>query len=650
MNIHKIMLLVLSLFLLPGCGPVKVGPAAQKIVILGFDGLDYDYVKKWMGQGRLPNMRRLAEQGSFNELRTTNPAESPVAWASFITGTNPGKTGIYDFLKRDLETYYPKFAVNSSTEAKFVLGKWIPVKRPKAILNRKGEAFWDIAARAGVPVRALRMPVCFPAKAENGVKLLCGLGVPDIRGTMGTFSYYATDVWADEDTEMGGKVVGIEFFDGAAETVAFGPLESTLPIYFKRLPEQDALIISVGEREVRLTSGSWSEMVEFEFKVAPLVKVKGIGRFHLMALAPETRLYLSPISFDPRDPPFDISYPRKWSRQLAQENGLFKTLGWGIDTWAYNEGRISSEIFLDDVYYTMNRRADIVMKELEKREWQMMLSVFEASDRVQHMFYRYLDPRHPLYNDAEARKNRNAILEVYQRADEIVGSVMGALDGNTMLLVMSDHGFNSFRRAVNLNTYLAMQGYLQLKSATGANDRTLHDLFGQGEFWPNVDWPGSKAYALGLGQIYVNLKGREKYGLVEPGEEYERLLDELRISLLRLRDPQSGERVILSVTRGSEIYHGPCTDGMPDLVVGFAPGYRVSWQTCLGGMPKGVVVDNDRRWSGDHCSVDPEHTKGTLLCNRALFIEDAGIMDLAPTVLKYLGLEVPANMDGKPLL
>jgi predicted AlkP superfamily phosphohydrolase/phosphomutase len=276
--------------------------------------------------------------------------------------------------------------------------------------------------------------------------------------------------------------------------------------------------------------------------------------------------------------------------------------------------------------------------------------VHEATDRVQHMFYRYLDEDHPLHDDAEAVEYGDTVLEVYQRADEIVGQVMESLDGNTLLIVLSDHGFNSFRRAVNLNTHLAMQGFLKLKPVAGSTDRTLHDLFGHGEFWPNVDWTGSKAYALGLGQVYINLRGREKDGLVEPGEEYEQVIEEVRQSLLRLRDPENGKRMIISVSRGDEIYHGPYTDQAPDLVVGFAPGYRVSWQTCLGGMPEGIVVDNDRRWSGDHCSVDPAHTKGTLLSNRPLFVKDAGVMDIAPTILRYLEVEIPDDVDGRPLL
>jgi predicted AlkP superfamily phosphohydrolase/phosphomutase len=177
----------------------------------------------------------------------------------------------------------------------------------------------------------------------------------------------------------------------------------------------------------------------------------------------------------------------------------------------------------------------------------------------------------------------------------------------------------------------------------------LDDLFGKGQFWPNVDWAKTSAYSLGLGQIYVNLIGRELKGAVRPGEEYGQVKRRIQEKLRVLRDPDTDESVVVDVYDRDDIYHGPFFENAPDLVVGFEPGYRVSWQTCLGGMPPGNVVDNPEKWSGDHCSVDPHRIPGILFVNRVLEREEPSIFDIAPTVLDLFGVALPSEMDGRPL-
>ncbi|MDH5661927.1 MAG: alkaline phosphatase family protein [Elusimicrobiota bacterium] len=630
------------------------GFSEKKVIILGFDGIDPDLLSGWMDEGKLPSLKRLRESGTFSELGTTNPAESPVAWSSFATGTNPGKTSIFDFLKRDPQTYMPDLATTSFSEGKFLL-RLFPVEKPSVTCNRKGTSFWQIASRNGLKCVVLQAPVTFPPEKVAGGKLLSGLGVPDIRGTQGTFSYYASDVRKEGDTEMGGKITQVKIEDKRIETAIYGPRnrlsrrreDILVPLEIEIISDKQA-IINVQDREEKLTVGQWSDWFVIKFKMNPLIGVYGMGRFYLISIKPEFRLYLCPINFYPKKPPFPISYPKSFCRKLAEEIGLYKTLGWAIDTWALSEKRIDEKTFLEDLFYTMNQREEIMMNMLEKKNFDLFIFIFQASDRAQHMFWRLIDETHPAYDREKAEKYGDAILKVYQKMDEIVGEVMPFVEENTTLFVISDHGFHPFRKAVNLNTWLVKNGYMTLLSQEG-KEYKLEDLFGKGEFWPNVDWQRTKAYALGLGCIYINLKGREAYGIVKLGDEYNGLGEEIVAKLKNLRDPVTGKRVIVDVYKREDIYQGEYLEEAPDLVVGFNEGYRVSWQTALGGIPPKVIVENKSNWSGDHCSFDPSITQGIFISNKKFAGESPSIIDIAPTVLELFNLPIPEEMDGEPI-
>ncbi|MFB0527122.1 MAG: alkaline phosphatase family protein, partial [bacterium] len=529
------------------------------------------------------------------------------------------------------------------------------VEKPSVVCNRKGISFWQIASRNGLACVVLQAPVTFPPEKVVGGKLLSGLGVPDIRGTQGTFSYYGTDVRKDGDTEMGGKISKVKVKDRKIKTIIYGPRnrlsrrreDILVPLEIEIISDKQA-IIKVQDREEKLNVGDWSNWFVIKFKMNPLIKVYGMGRFYLISIKPDFRLYLCPINFYPKKPPFPISYPESFCRKLAEEIGLYKTLGWAIDTWALSENRIDEKTFLEDLFYTMDQRQEIMMNMLEKKNFDLFIFIFQASDRVQHMFWRLIDETHPAYDREKAEKYGDAILKVYQKMDEIVGEVMPFVDENTTLFVISDHGFHPFKKAVNLNTWLVKNGYMTLLSEKG-KEYKLEDLFGRGEFWPNVDWQRSKAYALGLGCIYVNLKGREIYGIIEPGDEYNGLKEEIATKLKKLTDPVTGKKVIVDVYKRENIYEGEYLNEAPDLVVGFNEGYRVSWQTALGGIPADVIVENKSNWSGDHCSFDPSITKGIFLSNKKFNRESPSIIDIAPTVLEIFNLPIPEEMDGEPI-
>ena len=641
--------------------PSKAAPA-QRVYILGFDGMDPDVVDRLIAQGKLPNLAWMKRHGAMRRLGTTNPAQSPVAWSSFSTGMNPGKTRIYDFLRRNPDTYFPDFSTVSVERGKFAMG-FLPTKAPRITNNRKGTTFWQIASRRGVKTVVLEAPIDFPPEElQNGV-LLSGLGVPDIRGTMGTFSYFATDAVNAGDTEMGGKVARIRLDEGGrARSVVHGPRnpiasrdeegripDITIPVHFQRVGTS-AVRISLQGQVHTVRQGSWSDWYRIRFTIVPMVTVSGIARFHVVQASPEMRLYLSPVNFDPRRPPVPISKPNRYSADAARRIGLYKTLGWPEDTWALNEEKIDERIFLEDLNYSFDRQRALVIDAINHLNPDLFVTVFQSTDKVQHMFWRLIDPQHPMYNRRLAERYGGAIDRTYMRCDSLVGLFLArARNNNATVLVVSDHGFSSFRKAVNINTWLVRNGYMTLSRLDPVRDRNLEDLFGRGTFWPNVDWSKTRAYALALGQIYVNQKGREKLGIVAKGAETDALKKELTERFGALRDPDTGERVVRRIYSREELYRGPYFNEAPDLVVGFEEGYRVSWQTSLGGIPPEIIEPNERRWSADHCSVDPSQVEGVFFSSRPVDAASPRIEDVAPSVLTKLGIAPPGDMDGHPL-
>ncbi len=643
---------------LTACHRGAMRPVTKQVVVLGFDGADPKFAAKWMAEGALPNLARLAQEGTFKPLGTTNPPESPVAWASFATGLNPGGTGIYDFLKRDPETYLPELSLVSHEKPKFLWGI-IPIKAPKVTNLRSGVPFYQAAADAGYKTTVIRMPLEFPPTTIPGGKLWAGLGVPDLRGTWGTFFYFSSDLTPYEagDTEFGGKLEQLVLTGNGASTTIEGPVDPTtdkftrltVPIDFKLSADGKSVTINLQGQSATVGERQWSNWFHARFRVTPFLTLSSICRFFILQTSPELRIYMTPLNLDPEDSPLPISSPPGYAGELAKRHGLMKTLGWWHDTWALNEERIDEGVFLEDCWRNMQQEREILLDELQRDPPSLMVAVFTATDSVSHMFYRLIDAKSPRYDAALAAKYGDAIEKTYERMDAIVGEVMRAMRPGATLIIVSDHGFHSWRKGFNTNTWLVENGFMTLKNP-GATEKqvNLDNLFSQGSFFPNTDWSRTQAYALGLGQIYLNLRGREKYGIVSPGPEAQRILNDLRQKLLALEDPDTHEKVIENVYLAPEIFHGARLSEAPDLQMSFHDGYRTSWQTSLGAVPQGIIVANMKKWSGDHCASDPSDTQGIFFSNRH-FPEQPSILDISPTVLGLLGVSPPGNLDGKEL-
>jgi len=639
------------------CGQKATRPVTHQVIVLGFDGMSPILAAQWMQEGKLPNFARLAQTGTFSKLATTNPPESPVAWASFATGLNPGGTGIYDFLARNPQTYLPRIGLVAHQKPKFLFGL-IPIRGPKVTNERHGTPFYEAAADDGFKTTVLRMPLEFPPTPVPGGKLLAGLGVPDVRGTWGTFFYFASNLPPEEagNTEFGGKLVRLEMNGRSAKSEISGPVDPTtdqykrisIPVDFQLSQDNQSVTIQLDGQTETVASGHWSKWFNEKFPINMFLSVRAISRFYIMETSPELRIYMSPLNIDPKDPALPVTYPSGWSKQLAEKWGDFKTLGWWHDTWALNEERIDEGVFLQDTFRTMDSLTKMLLDQLQHRPSSLTVAIYTSTDSVQHMFWRLTDPTSPRYDAALAKKYGDAILRVYQAADKVVGEVEKNMKPGTTLIIVSDHGFHAFNYGFNTNTWLVKNGYMVLKNPNAREKQyKLGNLYGQGNFFPNVDWSKTKAYALGLGQIYLNIYGRERYGIVEPGQQARQVDEEIRKKLLAFRDPRTNKPVLEDVYPGQDIDHGPQAKNAPDLQLNFEPGYRTSWETSLGAIPPGIVVPNLRKWSGDHCASDPKDTNAILFINRKLDSSDPSIMDVAPSVLKLLGAHTSEKFDGK---
>jgi predicted AlkP superfamily phosphohydrolase/phosphomutase len=626
----------------------------RRVVVLGLDGLDPQLARDFMDKGLLPHFRKLREEGSFAELGTTHPAESPVAWSSFQTGCNPGKHRIFDFLTPNRGTYLPELSsarILPSPRSIRLGARRIAIGRPTIRSGRKSRSFWKVLSDHGIFSTVQRVPITFPPEKIDGV-LLSGMCVPDIVGSQGTYFLYSNDPLDRERNLISGRLLPVDLGDdGEGKLVVKAQLEGPghrfagdgapvrVPFEIRVRGDGAHGDLIVGGRAHPMTLGEYTPWISLGFKVGLGARVRGICRFYLIETSPRFRLYVTPIHIDPYRPALPISHPFSYAPYLARTQGAFATLGVAEDTSALNEGVIDEDAFLQQTYAIHRERERMLFDALEKTPRGCVVCVFDISDRVQHMFFRCLEEDHPANRGRDAGKHRGVIQRMYEDLDDLLGRVMAEIDERTVLLVMSDHGFKSFRREVNLNTWLYRNGYMALKTEKPSGKDMFQD----------VDWSKTRAYSLGFAGIYLNLVGREKQGVVKGGEEAEALKREIARNLQDLSDGKEKSKPVCRVYSASEVYSGPYVSDAPDLIVGFRAGYRMAWNAVTGGLSDAVIEDNTRLWSGDH-NFDPSQAPGALFCNRKILTENANIVDIAPTALDLLGVDVPEYCDGRSLL
>jgi len=610
----------------------------RKVIVIGFDGLEPTIVERLLKAGALPSLAGVMRRGGYSRLRTTMPAQTPVAWSTFATGVNPGGHGIFDFVGRNPETYAPFVALNSFERK----NAFLP---PKAVNSRRGTPVWEVLTKAGIPSVVLRCPCTFPPADVKG-RILAGVGVPDLRGGFGTSTFFTQS--RDVQERESERVVTFHTDNGHLDAPILGPRNlkdgSDLSIRISVWPDVSARtvrIVSGGTpKELTVREGEWSDWLKLKFKAGLLQSVHGMVRFYLARLDPDVRLYTSPVNFDPAAPVFPVSSPWEYAGELESRIGTYYTTGMVEDHAGLSNGRIDEAAYLRQCAEVMAERERMVTSELQRFDQGFLFCLFDTPDRLQHMFWRFREPDHPANRAGCEAGLKNVIEDHYQACDRIVGRLSESVDDRTLLIILSDHGMNSFQRGLHLNSWLLQNGFLAL--AGGVKPGEVEEGF-QG-----VDWHRTKAYALGLGGIFLNLKGREASGIVDTADAGA-LKTEIASRLTQVVDHDRGERPVRSVCDRDQIYSGPYVSQAPDLVVNFAPGYRVSWETPLGGVPEGLFSDNLKKWSGDHV-IDPCLSPGVLMMNHPWGRDQAHLADLAPTILHALGTPRAAEMEGESLL
>lgn len=627
-----------SLAVLACTGGCSNPAGEQKVLVLGFDGMDPAFIERH--RERLPNLMRLAQRGGFSELETVMPPQSPVAWSTVITGMTPAGHGIFDFVHR-----HPQDISPFSSMAKAVPGQWslqvgqwlLPLDGGKTVPLRKGQAFWEVLNEHDVPSTMIKMPTDFPPLAA-ATSALAGMGTPDMLGSFGTFSYITNDPDSFfANSVSGGSVQRVRIVDSRTSAAVQGPVntfrigepDTRVPLMIDLDVEHQAVRIEVGQREVAvLNVGEWSDWIPLEFELVPhLASASGMVRLYLRSVSPFLNLYVSPVNINPETPEVAISEPADFAAELAQAIGPFYTQGMAQETKALSAHLLTRDEFITQANMVYDEEIAMFDHLLPKFQHGLMFHYFSTTDQAAHM----------LWGDFE-----HDLVPIYERADAVVGRALDHIDENTTLLVISDHGFARFDREVHLNRWLMDQGLLTLDDPDNASDAPG---------FVHVDWSKTKAYAMGLNGLYINRLGREGHGIV-PEQDVPRLKAAIEAKLVAWHDPQTGAQIVQRLYDPADLIvegEATATEFAPDLLVGFAPPYRMSPATGLGAVPRIAVERNTDAWIGDHCMAH-DNVPGVLFSNRKITAAAPRLHDIPVSILAAFGIEAPPQMVGKNVI
>lgn len=688
----------------------------QRVIVLGLDGLDHALVTRWIEEGALPEFAEIAKRGVFRPLTPSLPATSPVSWASLLTGTNPGQTNLFCFVRRVFEPGSGRInaaLAGVKSESKPAAEWWAGDSRlrpeiesyygtaaaaPEAVLTGTlsemvGRTFLRDAFDAGRSVVGLRVPDAFPISREwkpsdigDRARILSGLFTPDIAGGPGAWFIVSNDEWMPLrptfTTTGGTKIHAVEAPGSYAASVSVlrdRELEAALrergiqggefwekarhpgtqlALEIVTHPATQSVSVRLSGTETRMKLGEWSPRIPVSFTLANGRVRRGLVEFCLSGFeiledgSAKFTLYIPPIAIDPSDvdPLASFSHPRGYASELATAIGPFRTLGWASPTNAMKDDEIPRSVFEAGIERAFEEDRKLLEHELARNRFDLLFATFHAADHAGHLTHDESDS-HALAEDRFLRAT-------YQRLDALVGSVRQRIDegefgANCALVVVSDHGMAKFEREVDLNRWLMAKGYLVVRGyeETQAAPTFLAPSDG-------YDWSRTRAYAMGLGKIFLNLKGREPDGIVLP-EQREALARQIIGELETWRDEAHGNaRVVRRAYFAPDVYSGPFTDSDGDIVIGFEPPYRVSWYTTLMGVGEdsGELHPNSEAWDGDHASVDPSAVLGTCFLYRKagkFEVAPEGSLDIrsiAPTVLDLLGVPASPAHEAKSIL
>lgn len=593
----------------------------MKTILVGFDAFDPGFFERLHNEGKVPYLSKYLVSSKYSSFKVANPPQSEVSWTSISTGLNPGGHGLFDFVHRNPDTY-GLFVSILPTKSSLLGNQFSP--------PHKAETIFDSAVKDGYQATSLWWPATFPSRLQSPVRTVPGLGTPDIFGQLGVGISYSMEPLTDENN-LKTRTARLQRKNSTEYNgILAGPLQKSRTgskqsyLDFKVIiNDAHSAKLSLGNQILDLVVGQWSPVVEIRFQVGFMVSVKIVTRVILTQLQPDPVLYFLPLQLHPLASPWPYGTPKSMLNKIWKKQGAFLTLGWPQDTTALEEGFINNEHFLCLCDQIFKQRASIFMAMLDSYQEGILACVFDSLDRVQHMFW----------------KNRPDIIESwYLKLDDFAGKINTKLsakrDGDSInLIFLSDHGFQNFNYKVNVNRWLLEQGYLEL-----VNGALSQDLSG-------VNWNKSHVYAVGLNSLYLNLEGREGQGVVPLAQKSE-ILEILRSKLLRWTGPD-GKKVFQRVQTNQEAFNGPLSVHGPDLVLGYAPGYRASAETGLGGWGDKKIEWNTDHWSADHC-IDANAVPGVIFNNRGL--DNFPNPSYSDIPVMTIGKELPAQLAASPIL
>jgi len=675
-----------------GCGgdaafEATPGVEHPRLVVLGVDGMDPDILREVLQRfpERTQNLAWLALQGGINDLETSQPPQSPVAWSNFITGRDPGGHGIYDFLHRDPVTrgVVPSTTLVEPTSFFGLFGG-------DTVSNRSGKAFWQVLAENGVPADIWRMPINYPVEPSLGWSF-SGMMTPAVDSAYGQASFFTTDSTAKLRIDYSKLDASLTVRRGAVEAELEGPPRadgkaSTAPFTIHVDDVAGAIAIEIGTSTLLVRPGEWTDFVPVEFTVDDSIpflptKLAGAVRFYLRGLEP-LGLYASAVNIDPAAPIAPVSEPVEASAEVAEVIGTFYTQGMPEDVNALKDEILSDAEFLQQselVHVEGERMMDFALDRfIAKEEGGLLFFYYSTIDLNCHMLWRHADPEHPFHDAALATDDiswwsgrqgsqfKDVVHELYVKIDPIIADIRARMDaaGDPWeLVLLSDHGFAPYARKFSLNTWLLENGYLVLKEGKDREQSSGRVPFAErvDVFTPGVvDWSKTRAYGMGFNGLYVNLAGREGVGshgeAGEPGSvaasERRALVLELKERLEAEVDPANGRRVILRADIAEDVYSNKeRLDEAPDILVGFDFGYGNSDESSLGRITKEVLVDNDApgTFNGSHL-MSPDVVKGILLSTKKVREGAHRLEDLTVEILAHYGVAPIEGMRGHRVL
>ena len=639
---------------LAGCGASapKGDPEGRKVIVLGLDGMDPKIIKALMDEGRAPNFQKLADMGAFKPLGTTMPALSPVAWSSFITGMTPGGHGIPDFIARDPYTYMPFFSIweTRDIDRSINLGDYELALSGGEVENlRYGTPFWSYLTEAGIPATVIKIPTNFPVD-ETATRAIAGMGTPDVSDSFGLFTYYTSDPDENVENISGGELVRVRSRGGRVDSEFLGP-ENTIdtsksgrtsvPFTAHIDPTEPVVRIEVQDQVLVLQEGEFSDWVRLRFELIPHVaSVAGIARILVKQVHPRLKMYVSPVNIDPEEQAMPVTYPEELGGEIARHIGPFWTKGLPADTKAFDLKIFEDGDYVKQAELILNDRLalfDYEWAQFQRQSSGLFYFYVSSTDQDTHMLWRNMDKTHPMHEMSDVRYS-GYIHEMYERMDKLVGQVLPAVDDKTLLVVCSDHGFAQFGRQFHLNTWLRDNAYLVIKDEAKKKDETNVT---------DIDWNETVAYGIGFNGLYLNMAGREERGIVGRDKAPE-LVTRISRELEKITDDETGERPVHKVYPRDEVYSGEITPEMPEMLVGYTPGYRCANDSVLGETVQTTIDLNPWAWAGDH-SMARDLVPGSLFVSRGIRSAAPNIVDLPVTILEFFGFDKPEQMVGKSL-